>query len=335
MQEIKKILIIQTASIGDVILTTSMIEKLYAYYPHAQIDFILKKGNESLFKYHPYLSNIFIWNKINGKYRNLFDLIKKVRKQKYDLLFVVQRFLSSGLLTTFSGAKIKVGFHKNPMSLFFNHRITHKIARKGEDGIHEIERNHKLIERWTNHIPANVKLYPSNHDWTKTLVYKTKKYICIAPTSLWYTKQYPLIKWIDFVKNIDSTVYVYFLGSQNDIDFCQQIINKSGHPNCLNLSGKLKFLESAALMKDAIMNFVNDSAPLHLASSVNAPVTVIYCSTIPEFGYGPLSDNANIIEVEEKLDCRPCGLHGYKKCPKGHFKCAMDIDTKLLVTLIK
>ncbi|WP_239512993.1 glycosyltransferase family 9 protein, partial [Klebsiella aerogenes] len=63
-------------------------------------------------------------------------------------------------------------------------------------------------------------------------------------------------------------------------------------------------------MKDAIMNYVNDSAPMHFCSAVNAPVDAIYCSTIPAFGYGPLSDKSYIIETKQPLACKPCGLHG-------------------------
>ena len=74
------------------------------------------------------------------------------------------------------------------------------------------------------------------------------------------------------------------------------------------------------------MNYVNDSAPLHIASSVNAPTTAVYCSTIPQFGFGPLSDQSFIIETNRILDCRPCGLHGKNACPKGHFDCAETIN---------
>jgi heptosyltransferase-2 len=62
---------------------------------------------------------------------------------------------------------------------------------------------------------------------------------------------------------------------------------------------------------------------------------VLYCSTVPEFGFGPLSNDSKIIEIEEKLDCRPCGLHGNKGCPEKHFKCALDIDTNLLLKRLK
>jgi len=82
------------------------------------------------------------------------------------------------------------------------------------------------------------------------------------------------------------------------------------------------------------MNYLNDSAPMHFASAVNAPVTAVYCSTIPGFGFGPLSDKKFILETKQLLDCRPCGLHGYKACPRGHFHCAWHIaDEQLLATL--
>ena len=85
------------------------------------------------------------------------------------------------------------------------------------------------------------------------------------------------------------------------------------------------------MMEAAAMNYVNDSAPLHFASAMNAPVTAIFCSTIPEFGYTPLSDISHIVETSEKLPCRPCGLHGKKACPEGHFKCGFTIKNEQLL----
>ena len=83
-------------------------------------------------------------------------------------------------------------------------------------------------------------------------------------------------------------------------------------------------------MKTAVMNYVNDSAPLHFASAMNAPVTAIYCSTVPSFGFGPLSSVSKIVETKVQLDCRPCGLHGYKKCPVSNFNCAHTVEVEEL-----
>jgi heptosyltransferase II len=88
-------------------------------------------------------------------------------------------------------------------------------------------------------------------------------------------------------------------------------------------------------MKNAVMNFVNDSAPMHMASAVDAPVTAVYCSTLPSFGFGPKSTKSFIVEIEEELPCRPCGLHGRRSCPKKHFKCALNINIQQLIKTLE
>ena len=87
-------------------------------------------------------------------------------------------------------------------------------------------------------------------------------------------------------------------------------------------------------MKKAKRVFVNDSAPLHLASCVNAKTTAIFCSTVPAFGYTPLADDSVVVDVGNSLSCRPCGLHGHKSCPLGHYKCSQDIEVKKVLATI-
>jgi heptosyltransferase-2 len=124
------------------------------------------------------------------------------------------------------------------------------------------------------------------------------------------------------------------MGGPGDILLCQQILEAVDGSEIQILAGTLSFLQSAALMSRALMNYVNDSAPLHFASAMNAPVTAVYCSTIPGFGFGPLSDSSHIVEIEQELYCRPCGLHGYASCPQGHFRCAMEIRIEQLLNTL-
>ena len=331
---LKKILIIQTASLGDVILSTPVAEKLHHFYPEAHIEYLIKSGYQNIFYNHPFITNVMTWDKSQKKYDHLRELIRTIRENKYDLVVNIQRFASTGLITALSGAPVRIGFSKNPLSLFFTKRVKHRIGKKGSSP-HETERNLKLIESLTDDSTFPVKLYPSQHDYAKVSQYKTRQYITVAPGSLWFTKQYPEEKWVDFISLLDPDLAVYFLGSKNEITLCERIIDKSGHLNSLNLSGKLSFLESAALMRDALMNYVNDSAPMHLASAMNAPVAAIYCSTVPEFGFGPLSDKSYIIQAQPAPRCKPCGLHGYKECPEKHFDCAYKIKDEQLLEILK
>ena len=326
-----KILVIQTAFIGDVILATPVIEKLHQYFPDARIDFLLRKGNEGLLAGHPYLNKVLVWDKKTSKLSNLNQIIADVKREKYDKVINLHRFGSSGLVTLFSGAAEKIGFHKNPFAFCYTKKVRHDIG----NGKHEVERNIELIADFTDNKKTMPRLYPSAKDIEQVKQYKTKPYICVAPSSVWFTKQLPEHKWIEFLDAINGRYKVYLLGAAGDKELCNQIIASSRNKEIENLAGKLSFLQSASLIQDAVMNYVNDSAPMHIASAVNAPVTAVFCSTIQAFGFGPLSDKSFVVETEEKLDCRPCGLHGYKACPKGHFKCAETIKVeKLAGTLV-
>jgi heptosyltransferase II len=333
LPRMQKFLVIQTAFIGDVVLATGIIEKLHQHYPSAKIDFLVRKGNEGLLKDHPFLNEVIVWVKKENKYSNLFRMLFRIRKKRYDVVINVQRFAATGFITAFSNAKVKIGFDKNPLSFLFTKRVKHVISSI-DNPIHEIDRNQQLIEEITDNIPAKPRLYPSQSDFDAVAGYKSVPYIVIAPASVWFTKQYPAEKWAAFIQKLPAHIHVYIVGGPGDKQLCDAIIQLSGSKLATNLSGQFNFLQSAALQKDALMNYVNDSAPMHFASSMNAPVSAVYCSTIPAFGFGPLSDRSYIVEIDYPLSCRPCGLHGRKACPLGHFKCAFEIkDEQLLQPL--
>lgn len=328
----KKFLVIQTASIGDVVLATSLMEELHYNYPKEKIDVLVKKGNETLFEDHPFVGKVWVWNKKENKYRNLLKLIKDIRKADYEILININRFFSSGLITAFSNAHSTIGFKKNPLSIFFDQRVEHLISKHKH--IHEIDRNFRLIAQICEDDESEVlppKLYPNSKIAEKVQQYKEGTYYTISPSSLWFTKQFHLQGWVELLKQVPKENNIYLLGAKSDAMLCNHIIKESNHPKAHNLAGKLSFLETTSLIDNSKMNYVNDSAPLHFCSSVNAPVTAIFCSTVPSFGFGPLSSDSKIIQTKEHLTCRPCGLHGHKKCPKGHFKCSTTINIKELI----
>ena len=332
--KVQKILLIQTAFIGDVILGTAVIEKIHQFYPEAKIDFLVRKGNEGLLDGHPLLNEVLVWDKQQDKKKNLVRMIRRIRGNRYDVVVNMQRFFATGLMTVLSRAKQRIGFKKNPLAFMFSKKVAYNYG----DNIHEVDRILALVTHLTNSERIRPRLYPTQAQFDKVAAYSAQTpYITMAPTSVWFTKQFLQSRWVELLqviaKKYDMPPHVYLLGAPGDKVACQQIAEQSAYPKITNLAGELSLLESAALMKNARMNYVNDSAPMHLASSMNAPSCTIYCSTAPGFGYGPLSENSTIVQVED-LSCRPCGLHGHKECPKGHFDCANKIEMGELLAVL-
>jgi heptosyltransferase-2 len=325
----QKILVIQTAFIGDVVLATALLEKLAASLPEARIDMLVRKGNEGLLANNPHLHQVLIWNKKQEKQRNLLRMLRLIRRERYEKVINLQRFFATGLLTAFSGAKETYGFRKNPLSFLFTHAIEHIMD--AQHAVHEVDRNNQLVASLVPPGRSLPKLYPSDADFAAVAEFVGQPFITISPTSVWFTKQFPPESWVAFLKALPKHYTVHLLGGPDNLEACEAIRKQVPEASIQTLAGKLSFLQSAALMSKAVMNYVNDSAPLHFASAMNAPVTAVFCSTVPAFGFTPLSENSHIVEIQENLSCRPCGLHGKTACPLGHFRCAYGIQTSQLL----
>jgi heptosyltransferase II len=328
-----RILVIQTAFIGDVVLALPVAQALRAQLPVAEIHFLVRKGNENLLANHPAVTHIYTWDK-RRKYRALLETIIELRKTRFDLAVNCHRFASSGLVMASVRAKEKVGFAKNPLSLHYTRRFAHELGALGDTNpLHEVDRNlsllHGIVSPDAVALARRPRLYPSAADeaLARSLAPPTP-YVVLAPASVWFTKQWPAEQWRRLLEALPIGTSAALVGSPGDAALCTHLAE--GLPTVVNLAGKLSFLQTAALMRGAQRVYANDSAPLHFASAVNAPTTAIFCSTLPEFGFGPLSDERQIADVAG-LPCRPCGLHGRKECPLGHFNCAWGIDAPSLV----
>lgn len=313
----QRFLIIQTAFLGDVILATPVVSELKRIYPDAVIDLVVRKGNEGILKNHTAIRYVFTFDKKGGKFRELRRLTGLIRKEKYTEVINLHRFGSSGMLTWLSGAAHKSGFDKNPFSFCYKTKVKHEIG----SGKHEVERNLELIARHGAKSLIRPTVFPSQEDITAVSALTHGSFYCLAPASVWFTKQLPEAKWVELATILSKKGTVYLVGGPADKELCERIRLAANLPETSNLAGKLSLLESCALFAKATRCYVNDSGPLHMASAVNAPTTAFFCATVPRFGFGPLSDDSEIKETTENLSCRPCGLHGGKSCPEGHFKC--------------
>jgi len=329
-----KILLIQTAFLGDVVLATALVESLHTAYPQAELHMLVRRGNEGVLEGHPHLASVWVWDK-RSKYKDLFRLIREVKAARFDAVVCVQRFAAMGLLTALSGAKIRSGFSKNPLSRFFTHQAEHRLP--DPEGRHEVERNQRLLSPFPEAKLANPFLAPSSKALAEAAPYQgDAPYICLAPASVWATKQWPADKWAELLQLLHTGAphhRLYLIGGPGDAPLADDILRQAGvGERAQNLCGRLSLMGSAALLAKAKRLYANDSGPIHLASAVSCPTTAVFCSTIPAFGFGPLAPDSRVVEEPVGLPCRPCGLHGHKTCPQGHFLCARSIAAAEVVT---
>lgn len=324
---LNRVLVIQTAFIGDVILALGAVQQLKAAHPQAEIHLLVRKGNEGLATNHPDVHRIWIWDK-RHKWASLRQLLVELRAVRPDAIVCLQRFFTMGLFATLLGAGWVYGFRKNPFARFWRHAAPHELG-KASDSIwqHEIDRNAAVLAPLAPGPAQHPRVYPTPADEVAVAALNIPSpYVVLAPASVWYTKQWPEQRWAELLTLLPHTITPCLVGAPGDADLCNRLA--SHHPHARVLAGQLSLLQTAALMRNALRVVANDSAPLHLASAVNAPTTALFCSTLPQFGFGPLADDAVVLETPEPLACRPCGLHGKAACPEGHFRCGYGITAE-------
>jgi heptosyltransferase-2 len=158
-----------------------------------------------------------------------------------------------------------------------------------------------------------------------------EKIVVIAPGTNWETKRYPEYYYAALInKLINDGIKIVLIGSNDDFELGLKIEKYiKGHNHLLNLIGKLKLKESISLINLSDLLICNDSAPTHMGVFTNTPVLTIYGSTIPEFGFYPFREFDRIVQIEN-LYCKPCGIHGHKRCPEKHFKCMIDLKPDIV-----
>jgi heptosyltransferase-2 len=330
------VLVIQTAFIGDAILGLVVPQALKQLYPDAEVHYLVRKGVESLTAHHPQLAHTWTWDKTQGKYRNLRNLLARVRQHRFGAVVTLQRFAATGLLCGFSGAPLRVGFAKNPISFRFTHRLPHHLGQKGDPNYpHETDRNLSLLQPFgMGHPPAAWRV-PRLHPGPQALarvqaMLPAGLFVTFAPASVWATKRWPAEQWVKLGRLITPNMPVVLVGGPADASLCQHIADSLPPGSAINLAGKLSLMESAVAIGRSARLFSNDSSPLHLASAMGTPTTALFLSTLREYGFGPLAPGSRVAQSPEPLPCRPCGLHGHKACPQHHFTCAWGLEPEVV-----
>ena len=332
-----KILVIQTAFIGDAILTLPMIQKLKEIFNNVELHVLCIPSTKEIFSASPYVDKVIVYDKRrkDKNFISLMKLISRIRSEKYSRIYSPHRSFRTSLIVRFSGIKLTFGFDSSSFKNAYHYLIKYDPAK------HEIQRNLDLIgysydsESWKIKPELNfsgAKVTPLDKIFVN---YSSKaKYIVVAPGSVWNTKKYPAEYYLSIIKYLVSKKYfVLLIGGEQDKVLCGNIESEF-RENVKSVAGKFSLIESVALLKNAEMLISNDSAPTHLGICADIPVLTIYCSTVPDFGFYPYSAASSYISYND-LTCKPCGIHGHKKCPVGTFECAYKLKPEIVISKIE
>ncbi|GBF49177.1 ADP-heptosyltransferase [Leptospira ryugenii] len=338
----EKILILQTAFLGDLVLSTPFFRALRLLHPEAEIHLVCNLGTESILEGNPDLNAVFPIDK-KGKHKGpwgFFQFALALREEGYSKVYAAHFSFRSSLLSWLTGAKERIGYQESGFA--FLH--TKKVPRP-KMGMHEVDKLFSLCYDSTVDFPSGRNrrpfLYPRKADsdafWKIANEWKLipKSYIIIAPSSLWETKRMPEEKFVSLISYIlrKRKESIVLVGSKADISIQQRIdqllkiqpLKPKERQRLFSLIGKTSLGELAVWIERAKALVSNDSSPIHFASAFDIPTIMIYGATVPAFGYSSLSTKQRIMEVGG-LSCRPCGIHGGRECPEAHFKCMLNQD---------
>jgi len=325
----KRILIIHTAFIGDIVLATPIIPAIKQTYPDCLIDFITIPASKNLLEKENDLNQLIIFDKRGEHkgYKGLKKIIHLINKNKYDVCICPHRSLRSAIIAKYSNAEIRVGFHNSGWKKAFTNIVRY------DQSLHETQRNLLLLKE-IGVKSAKTRPVIKENEKDKQVVDslllaqqdRNEKLFAIAPGSVWPTKRWSKVKYIQLIKILLKKEFKpILLGGEKDKSLCNEIISEC--PEVISFSGKITLRQTKYFLTKCRGIVSNDSAPLHLGLAANIPVFSIFGPTIKEFGFAPIETDSYVIE-NENLNCRPCGIHGSYKCPTKTFDCMENIEAE-------
>ena len=320
-------LVIQTAFLGDVVLTTGLLTALAERF--GPVDVVTTRAAAPLLDRHPAVGRVLVYDKRGGD-RGIGGLVRKARELRragYARAYLPHRSLRSAALVLLAGIPERIGFAGSPGALAY----TRAVPRPATG--HEAERILALAGPERGGGPARVALGLTAGDRSEAAAWLAahgvaEPFVAMAPGSIWGTKRWP--GYAELAARLPEPVVI--LGGPEDRALGETIA--AAAPGRVQVAaGALSLRGSAALLERARVLVTNDSAPLHLGSAVGTRTVAIFGPTIPGFGFGPRGEADRIVELSG-LACRPCSSHGPEVCPLGHHRCMRDLSVEAVLEAV-
>jgi heptosyltransferase-2 len=330
----ERVLLVQTAFLGDVVLSTPAINAARQLHPHAELYLLTTPVAAPLFQNDPRLTRVLTDDKRKTS-KGIFGLLrlrKELRSYRFNRAYALQRSIRTGLLLWLAGIPRRIGFRGAGGSIFYSER------RSSLNRPHAVERHCALFDESTtapgvpsvaNDDRLSIPSIPDEdlHPEIRAALASGKPPIVLIPGSAWATKQWSVERYAELALRLHNRGFeVVVAGAPSERALGDQIAVGAPVKNLVGIGGVRGL---AGLIERAGVLVANDSAPLHIAAAYGTSTVAIFCSTTPNFGFTPWRTESIVLEVQG-LPCKPCGRHGRRSCPLGTNACMNNLPAGIV-----
>ena len=320
--------VVQTAYLGDAVLTTPLFRALKERFPGARLVAVTTPAAAPLVSAHPDLDGLLVFDK-RGAHRGLSGLREMARTlagHRFDAAFCPHPSLRSSLLLALAKIPLRIGHASNAGAFLLTTRVPRDRRR------HEVRRVLSLLSPFGGApeglAPLLVPDPAAESSARKKLaafgMEPGARVAGIHPFSVWGTKRWLPERFAAVADELARRgLRVVLIGGPDDRAAAQEVLGLC-RTRPADAVGVLDLRELLWAVRDMALFVTGDSGPMHVAAALGAPIVAIFGSTVPEQGYAPYTTRA--VVVQANLDCRPCGRHGHARCPLGHFRCMREIE---------
>lgn len=283
----KRILLVKTSSLGDVIHNLPVVTDILQQHPDAHIDWVVEEGFSDIPKLHPAVKQTFTvavrrWRKqvfSKATWREITAFKNQVSQEKYDLIIDTQGLLKSAIMSKFAQG-LKHGMDKDTArepiaSYFYDH--TYHVARDQ----HAVTRNRELAaQACAYQNPTNAPDYGIAVEKTDVKVTLPKNFVIGLHGTSKDSKRWPTAHWITLAKKLSEQQCNLVLpwASQAEHQRAQDIAEKL---NSVVVLPKLSIADLAAIIGQAWAAVGVDTGLSHLSVALDIPTVAIYTDTNP------------------------------------------------------
>ena len=316
------VIIIQTAFLGDVLLTLPLCAAVKQTLPNARVTFVTTPAAASMLSSVESIDEVVAFDK-RGEHSTRAQqqaLARSLRGTDKTYVLAAHKSWRTALFLRAIDADFSVAFADSPA------RWIASTAVDVPSGLHAAERYLLLLKpllelgtvlpRLEECTPIALAPRSTSSD------HSLQKHVVLAPGSVWKTKQWPAERFRELAQRlVHEGIRVSVIGDASVASVA------TGIAGVENLAGTTTMMQAASVVAQATILVANDSAPVHLASLQNIPTIAIFGPTVPEFGFGPFGSNTRVLQ-QERLRCRPCSDHGTQECPLGTHECMTSITVE-------